>query len=97
MGDNLPFVALDNKGLVRVSSLSGVGYHTCAITYTGTKAPAAGKLKCWGYNEYFTLGVLSGTYYVGTMPGQMGDCAIHRSGGAPCPPWGGEGPRVLAR
>ena len=73
MGDNLPFVALDNKGLVLVSSLSGVGYHTCAITYTGTKAPAAGKLKCWGYNEYFTLGVLSGTYYVGTMPGQMGD------------------------
>ena len=73
MGNNLPFVALDNKGLVLVSSLSGVGYHTCAITYTGTKVPAAGKVKCWGYNAYFNLGVLNGTSYVGTEPGQMGD------------------------
>ena len=73
MGDNLPFVSLDNNGLVLVSSLSGAGYHTCAITHTGTAVPAAGKVKCWGYNKYFNLGVLNGTKYVGTEPGQMGD------------------------
>ena len=73
MGDNLPFVALDNKGLVLVSSLSGVGFHSCAITYTGTAVPAAGKVKCWGYNAYFNLGVLNDTKNVGTEPGQMGD------------------------
>ena len=73
MGDNLPFIALDNKGLVLVSSLSAVSEHTCAITYTGTKMPAAGKVKCWGDNEYFKLGVLNSTQHVGTEPGQMGD------------------------
>ena len=73
MGDNLPFIAMDNKGLVSVSQVIAGGYSTCAITYTGTTVQAAGRVKCWGSNYDFALGVLNATENVGTSPGQMGD------------------------
>ena len=73
LGNNLPFVALDNKGLVLVSQVFAGAYHTCAITYTGATVQATGKVKCWGDNNEFALGVLNATYSVGTQPGQMGD------------------------
>ena len=73
LGNNLPFIALDNKGLVLVSQVFAGGYSTCAITYTGTTVQATGKVKCWGDSYDFALGVLNATEYVGALPGQMGD------------------------
>ena len=73
MGNNLPFIALDNKGLVLVSEVFAGTVHTCAITYTGTTVQASGKVKCWGFNSGFALGVLNATAVVGVLPGQMGD------------------------
>ncbi|MBK9265096.1 MAG: DUF4215 domain-containing protein [Polyangiaceae bacterium] len=62
MGNNLPTIDLGTgKHAIAVSGM----YHSCAQLDDGS-------VKCWGYNDYGTLG-LGDTWLRGDAPGEMGN------------------------
>jgi alpha-tubulin suppressor-like RCC1 family protein len=87
-----PASALDLAPLQNIQKIDAGGYHTCALTTSGS-------VKCWGYNQHGQLGDGTSTYrltpvdVVGLSSGvsalaASGDhtCALTTSGGVKC--WG---------